>query len=460
MKILIRGAGDLATGIAARLYRCGHAVLMTEIPQPLTVRRTVAFSRAVCEGRARVEEMEAVLAGDYEEAQRILKQGDIPVLVDEAARVREQFRPDVLVDAVIAKRNLGTKITDAPLVVGVGPGFTAGEDCHCVVETKRGHTLGRVIWEGCAIPNTGVPGNVGGYTKERLLRASADGRIHPMVSIGDRVEKGQIAAYTGNVPVYAAMSGLVRGMLQEGASVQEGMKIGDIDARCENAACYTISEKALAVGGGVLEAAETYRAVRGRYSLVILAAGLGSRFGADKLSCQVRGRAVYQYMLEKAAAFPGVESFIVTGNEAIMEEAGRMGVTPVSNREAELGISHSLQLGLRAALQSRPRIEGVLFAVCDQPGLRISTIQRIWNQAAVKPGRIICAGQKQEAGNPVLWPAAFFPELMSLTGDVGGRAVLARHMDQVEIVEARETELRDIDRREDLEEIWERRWGI
>ena len=196
MKILIRGAGDLATGIAARLYRCGHAVLMTEIPpQPLTVRRTVAFSRAVCEGRARVEEMEAVLAGDYEEAQRILKQGDIPVLVDEAARVREKFRPDVLVDAVIAKRNLGTKITDAPLVVGVGPGFTAGEDCHCVVETKRGHTLGRVIWEGCAHPQYRRAGQCGAATRRSVccapLRTS---RIRPMVSIGERVEKGQIAA--------------------------------------------------------------------------------------------------------------------------------------------------------------------------------------------------------------------------------------------------------------------------
>ena len=164
MKILIRGAGDLATGIAARLYRCGHAVLMTEIPQPLTVRRTVAFSRAVCEGRARVEEMEAVLAGDYEEAQRILKQGDIPVLVDEAARVREQFRPDVLVDAVIAKRNLGTKITDAPLVVGVGPGFTAGEDCHCVV----GDQAGAHPWQG----------DLGGLRHPQYRRAGQCGRLH------------------------------------------------------------------------------------------------------------------------------------------------------------------------------------------------------------------------------------------------------------------------------------------
>ena len=232
MKILIRGAGDLATGIAARLYRCGHEILMTETEEPLTVRRTVAFSRAVYEGRAQVEDIEAVLAGNMAEARQILSEGNIPVLVDARAAVREAFRPDVLIDAIIAKKNLGTAITDAPLVIGTGPGFTAGVDCHCVIETKRGHTLGRLIWEGTAIPNTGVPGNVGGYTIERLLRAAGDGRIRPTVSIGSRVEKGQITAYTGGVPVYAAMSGIVRGMLQEGAMVKKGMKIGDIDARC------------------------------------------------------------------------------------------------------------------------------------------------------------------------------------------------------------------------------------
>ena len=179
MKILIRGAGDLATGIAARLYRCGHEILMTETEEPLTVRRTVAFSRAVYEGRAQVEDIEAVLAGNLEKAGQILSEGNIPVLVDERAAVREFFRPDVLIDAIIAKKNLGTAITDAPLVIGTGPGFTAGVDCHCVIETKRGHTLGRLIWEGTAIPNTGVPGNVGGYTIERLLRAAGTGGSGP-----------------------------------------------------------------------------------------------------------------------------------------------------------------------------------------------------------------------------------------------------------------------------------------
>lgn len=460
MKILIRGAGDLATGIAARLYRCGHQILMTEIRVPLTVRRTVAFSRAVYEGRAQVEDMEAVLASTYEEAEAVLEQGDIPVMVDEQAAVREQFCPDVLIDAVIAKKNLGTRITDAPLVIGTGPGFTAGKDCHCVIETMRGHTLGRLIYEGEAIPNTGVPGNVGGYTKERLLRAEGDGKIQPMVSIGDRVEKDQITAYTGGKPVYAAMSGIVRGMLQEGVMVRKGMKIGDIDARCLPGSCHTISDKALSIGGAALEAVEQYERRKGRYGLVILAAGRGRRFGGDKLSCMIHGKPVYRYMLEKAAAFSGVEKRIVTGSAAIMEEACSMGIRPVENSEPDRGISWSLQLGLQSVLEASPHIQGIMFCVCDQPGLGISTLQKIWNKAVVKPGWIICAGRDGQPGNPVFWPREYFQELMELTGDAGGRTVLARHPERTIVIETAVPELRDIDRKEDIEEIWQRRWGI
>ena len=262
MKILIRGAGDLATGIASRLYGAGHQILMTEIREPLTVRRTVAFSRAVCEGRAQVEDMTAVLAADRKAAEQILADGDIAVMVDEEASCRSWYEPDVLIDAILAKRNLGTRITDAPFVVGVGPGFTAGEDCNCVVETKRGHTLGNVIRRGSAIPNTGVPGNVGGYTIERLIRAAADGELEPKVGIGDFVEQGQIVAVTGGVPVCAQMSGIVRGMLQSGIRVQKDLKIGDIDARAEKAHCYTISDKARAIGGGVLEAVTAFERMR------------------------------------------------------------------------------------------------------------------------------------------------------------------------------------------------------
>ncbi len=269
MKILIKGAGDLATGIAVRLFNSGYDVLMTEAAIPTTVRRTVAFSRAVYDGRYEVEGIEAVsvqmfeqqsLKQQLEQIQQIQDVGKIPVIVDESADIRSEYKPDVMVDAILAKKNLGTSITDAPFVIGVGPGFTAGEDVHAVVETKRGHDLGRVIYHGSAIPNTGIPGDVGGYTIERLLKAEVNGMFYPLVNIGDYVEKGQtvaevaLSAEQGRKPINAQITGIVRGMLQEGVYVTEGMKVGDVDARCEIAHCYTVSDKARAIGGGVLEA--------------------------------------------------------------------------------------------------------------------------------------------------------------------------------------------------------------
>jgi len=271
MKILIKGAGDLATGIAHRLYRAGYQILMTETAAPTTVRRTVAFSRAVYEGWCEVEGVKARLAEDYAAACRIMDAGEIAVIVDEQAEITSAYAPQVVVDAILAKRNLGTGMTDAKLVIGVGPGFTAGEDCHAVIETKRGHDIGRVITAGSAIPNTGIPGDIGGYTTERLIRAGADGIFCPLVQIGDIVKKGQRVANVISAAdlrfdaqeatvtgVYAQMPGIVRGMLQEGIFVTKGMKAGDIDARCERANCFTISDKARSIGGGVLEAVAGY----------------------------------------------------------------------------------------------------------------------------------------------------------------------------------------------------------
>ena len=202
--------------------------------------------------------------------------------------------------------------------------------------------------------------------------------------------------------------------------MKKGMKIGDIDARCETAHCYTISDKALAIGGAALEAVELYGRIKGKYGLVILAAGRGERFGGDKLSSQIHGRPVYQYTLDLARSFPGVEKMIVTGNERIAQAALEAGVTPVENREPDRGISWSLKLGLKAMREKKPEVEGILFCVCDQPGLRAATIQKIWNRAAVKREKIICAGHEGRSGNPVLWPGKYFPELMELEGDVGG----------------------------------------
>lgn len=253
-KVLIKGAGDLATGIGCRLHRCGFSVVMTEIAVPTTVRRTVAFSRAVYEGTALVEDVMGALCSSAEEIEDTWKRDQVAVIVDEACEIMNNWKPDIVVDAILAKENLGTKLTDAPIVIGVGPGFTAGLDCHAVVETKRGHNLGRCIWKGSAFPNTGVPGMIGGYDKERIIRAVSDGLFHGAVSIGDLVEKGDVVGYSGENPIYAQVGGVVRGLLQEGVPVTEGMKSGDIDPRGVVEHCWTISDKAAAIGGGVLEA--------------------------------------------------------------------------------------------------------------------------------------------------------------------------------------------------------------
>ena len=251
MMILIKGAGDLATGIAYRLKKSGFDIVMTEIDKPTTVRRTVAFSQAVFDNEIVIE---GIKVNNINEIYKEINQGNIPIIIDEKAEIIKELRPDVVVDAIIAKKNLGTNIKDAPIVIGVGPGFEAKVDCHLVVETKRGHYLGKVIEEGSAIPNTGVPGNIGGYTKERIIRASSNGKIKPVVSIGDFVKKGDVVAYVDGVEVLAQIDGIVRGMLQEGIEVFKGMKSGDIDPRCEKDHCFTISDKARSIGGGVLEA--------------------------------------------------------------------------------------------------------------------------------------------------------------------------------------------------------------
>lgn len=254
MMVLIKGAGDLATGIAYRLKKSGFDVVMTEIHKPTTVRRTVAFSQAVFDNEIVIEGIKGVKVNNINEIYEEIREGNIPIIIDEKAEIIKELRPDVVVDSIIAKKNLGTSIEDAPIVIGVGPGFEAKVDCHLVVETKRGHYLGKVIEEGSAIPNTGVPGNIGGYTKERIIRASSNGKIKPLVAIGDFVKKGDIVAYIDGVEVLAEIDGIVRGMLQEGIEVFKGMKSGDIDPRCEKDHCFTISDKARSIGGGVLEA--------------------------------------------------------------------------------------------------------------------------------------------------------------------------------------------------------------
>lgn len=254
MLVIIRGAGDIASGIALRLHRAKMQIIMTETGFPTAIRRTVCFSEAVRNGSARVEDVCAKRAESPAQALLIAGRGEIAVLEDEKGTCIRELKPDAVVDAILAKRNLGTKKSDAPVVIGVGPGFTAGEDCHAAVETMRGHTLGRVIYKGSPLPNTKVPGLVGGYAGERVLRAPADGIFLPCRRIGETVKAGEIAGMVGDAPMRCTIGGILRGILPEGTRVQKGMKSGDIDPRCEKAHCYLASDKALAVGGGVLEA--------------------------------------------------------------------------------------------------------------------------------------------------------------------------------------------------------------
>ena len=443
MKILIKGAGDLATGIAYRLKKAGHDILMTDIAVPTTVRRTVAFSRAVYEGRAVVEDMEAVLVHGADEVREVLDSDRIAVIVDEAAEIRTEFEPDIVVDAILAKRNLGTAITDAELVIGVGPGFTAGADCHCVVETKRGHYLGRVLYEGSAIPNTGVPGEVGGYSTERIIRAEAEGVFNPLHKIGDCVTEGEPVAESGGVIITARMPGIIRGMLQAGVHVTPGMKCGDIDARCEENHCYTISDKARAIGGGVLEAVDRFAARRSDVAVVLLAAGSGSRYGSNKLLANINGRHMFEHAIAAAQEVDTAEGrrVIVTGYDEIGMYAVMRGFTAMYNRQPELGISVSMKLGLSAVRDSA----AVLFAVCDQPGLKGETLNRLIHEYAASDKGLVCAGHNGEPGNPCIFSRRYFHELEALKGDTGGKRVIKKHLADLLVVEVPEEELADVD---------------
>ena len=253
--VLIRGAGEMASGVAHRLHQSHFKVCMLEIPHPVAVRREVSFCEAIYEGEKEVEEVRSKFISRAEEIPSVWQEGKIPVLIDpDGEKTRRFMKPDVLVDAIMAKRNSGTHIKKASLVIGLGPGFYAEKDVHVVIETNRGHDLGRLILKGTAEPDTGIPGNIGGYTIERLLRTMKKGVFHPQKLIGDRVNKGSVVAVVDDFPVIAKITGIVRGLIREGVEVKKGMKVGDIDPRGKRESCFTISDKARAIGGGVLEA--------------------------------------------------------------------------------------------------------------------------------------------------------------------------------------------------------------
>ena len=297
--IICRGAGDLATGIIHRLYRAGHRVIALETDYPAAIRRQVSFCEAVYDGSAAVEGVTARLVPALTDAETdtetysgindtpaahiasekwdssvieaVLEAGEVPLLIDPKGESIALLKPDVVVDAIIAKKNLGTTIDMAPLVIGVGPGFTAGQDVHLVIESMRGHNLARIITDGMAQPNTGVPGNIAGFTSERVIHAPAAGYIHDVRKIGDIVQKGDEIAriypdkgsydnkLSEYVPVNATITGIIRGLIREGYYFKEGFKIADIDPReSELTNCFTISDKARSIAGSVLEAVSAF----------------------------------------------------------------------------------------------------------------------------------------------------------------------------------------------------------
>lgn len=261
--VLIRGGGDLGTGVAWRLHRSGFPVIVTECERPLVVRRTVAFASAVYEGEIAVEGVTAWKANDADQARQFVEDGIIPVLVDPACQSKLRLNPAVVVDAIMAKRNTGTAISFAPLVIGLGPGFSPGSDCHCVIETQRGHNLGRALWDRPAAPNSGIPGEIGGKSAERVLRAPCDGVATGLKRIGDHVVAGDVVIRVDGAEVAAPFEGTLRGLVHDGLPVAAGMKIGDVDPRAMREHCFTVSDKALAIGGGALEAILDWMQVSG-----------------------------------------------------------------------------------------------------------------------------------------------------------------------------------------------------
>ena len=252
--VVIRGGGDIGTGVAHRLCKSGFDVIITEIENPLVIRRTVAFAQAVHEGQTTVEGITAIKARETKEIGAILNEGHVPVIVDPGCTLAREINSEVVVDATLAKRTTGMSRDMAPLTIALGPGCEAGKDVHAVIETNRGHNLGRVILKGCAEPNTGIPEAVFGYREERVLRAPCDGTMRNVLAIGDKVKRDATVCYVNDAEVKAALSGVVRGLLLDGMTVKKGLKIGDIDPRGREEYCYTISDKARAIGGGVLEA--------------------------------------------------------------------------------------------------------------------------------------------------------------------------------------------------------------
>lgn len=253
--IVVRGGGDIASGTIQKLHRSGFKVLILEIDKPTSIRRNVSFSEAVYDGQVIIEGIKAVLVKEKEEIIKAWEHDSVPVIIDREGKFIDIIKPYVVVDAIIAKKNIGTNKGMAPITIALGPGYNAGVDVDVVIETMRGHNLGRLIFEGFALENTGIPGEIGGYSKERVIHSPCEGKIKDIKKIGDIVEIGEIIALIEKEEIRTPISGLLRGLIRDESFVFKGLKIGDIDPRLSELENYnTISDKARSIGGAVLEA--------------------------------------------------------------------------------------------------------------------------------------------------------------------------------------------------------------
>lgn len=253
--IVVRGGGDIASGVIQKFHRSGFKVIVLEVGNPSFIRRNVCYGEAVYKKEVILEGSKAILTYGLDEVNKVLDKGDIAVVVDPYGEIIKKIEPLAVIDAILAKKNLGTNIHMAPIVVGVGPGFEVGRDVDIVVETMRGHNLGRLVFSGKAKENTGIPGVIEGYGKERVIYSKAEGNIKNIKDIGDIVEKNEVVALVGDIEVRSPLTGVIRGLIKDGYKVTNGFKIGDVDPRKDQQQnCYTISDKARNIGGGALEA--------------------------------------------------------------------------------------------------------------------------------------------------------------------------------------------------------------
>lgn len=258
MIALIRGGGDLGSGIALRLHRAGFKIIITEIELPLVLRRTVAFANAIYEKEMIVEGVKSKFTSELNDIDSLLHSGIIPVLIDPELNVLNYISVDILIDARMLKSYNPNALNKKPLIIGIGPGFIASQNCHAAIESNRGHFLGRVLWEGSAQENTGTPGKIGSADFDRVIRAPLEGLINNGLMIGTMVKKGDFLGYVGNERIIASIDGCLRGLMHDGIYANKGEKIGDLDPRQDPSLINFVSEKSLAIAGGVIEAIATY----------------------------------------------------------------------------------------------------------------------------------------------------------------------------------------------------------